>query len=111
LGYYLNIKLCDLRPPSNKVRRLINSIKGLNKLEYFEYSHNQINPKEYWFKASEHFTDELVKMSRAGVEGVLVLVGEDCVNFKYELDGKGKVKVYDQKEIIFSSKPISILEG
>ena len=114
MGYYLTISYCDLKNSNNKVERMISSIQGFsfNKLEYFKKDkYGRIKPKEYNFKSDDLFEEELVLMSRAGIKGKVILFGEEGEYYKYVLDGKGKVRVYDFKRVIFYSKPSDILGG
>jgi len=93
---------------------MISSIQGFSfdKLEYFKKDkYGRIKPKEYNFKSDDLFEEELVLMSRAGIKGKVILFGEEGEYYKYVLDGKGKVRVYDFKRVIFYSKPSDILGG
>ncbi len=111
MGYYITLREYKLKLSSDVVQKLINGLKGFtwNKLEYFEYSEGKLYPVDYSFKLVDEFEEELVFLSRAGVKGFLVFTGEEGEYFKYVLDGEGKVEVYDQLEILYSSKPSCVL--
>jgi len=94
------------------MQRLANKLRGFSfkNLNYFMNWNGEVKPKVFDFKYQGEFEEDLVKMSKAGVSGKVIIMGTQGEHYKYRLDGKGRVELYNQKPIEFNSKPSLILK-
>lgn len=103
MSYYMNIVRCGLI--RTDMSKSIDEIDEMYLNWDWEEGNEVVKPSEDYFKWGDDdgFTNDLVKLTKIGVEGEIITRGDEGESAKFVLEG-GEVKEY-YGEVVFSDKP------